>query len=209
VKTTYNRIAGQSVERLAALSDGVFAVAMTLLVLDIHAPLAEKIHREQDLWHALIELSPRLLMYIMSFMTLGIFWVGQQTQLNHLSNSDRALTWIHLLFLFAVTTIPFSTMLLAEFPEYRTALLVYWANIFALGATLYLSWVCALGTGLVKDDISPHVSTAVKRRIAIAQALYAFGALLCLVNTYWSIGFIVLVQLNYAIAPRLPGRRAA
>jgi uncharacterized membrane protein len=209
VKTTYNRIAGQSVERLAALSDGVFAVAMTLLVLDIHAPLAEKIHSEQDLWHALIELSPRLLMYVMSFTTLGIFWVGQQTQLNHLSNSDRTLTWIHLLFLFAVTTIPFSTMLLAEFPLFRTALLVYWANILALGATLYLSWVCAIGTGLVKGDISPHVSTAVKRRILIAQALYAFGALLCLVNTYWSIGFIVLVQLNYAIAPRLPGRRAA
>ncbi|MGA2596861.1 MAG: TMEM175 family protein [Bryobacteraceae bacterium] len=209
MKTTYNRIAGQSVERLAALSDGVFAVAMTLLVLDIHAPLAEKIHSEQDLWHALIELSPRLLMYVMSFTTLGIFWVGQQTQLNHLSSSDRTLTWIHLLFLFAVTTIPFSTMLLAEFPLFRTALLVYWANILALGATLYLSWVCAIGTGLVKGDISPHVSTAVKRRILIAQALYAFGALLCLVNTYWSIGFIVLVQLNYAIAPRLPGRRAA
>jgi uncharacterized membrane protein len=148
-------------------------------------------------------------MYVMSFTTLGIFWVGQQTQLNHLSNSDRTLTWIHLLFLFAVTTIPFSTMLLAEFPLFRTALLVYWANILALGATLYLSWVCAIGTGLVKGDISPHVSTAVKRRILIAQALYAFGALLCLVNTYWSIGFIVLVQLNYAIAPRLPGRRAA
>ncbi len=209
MKTTYNRIAGQSVERLAALSDGVFAVAMTLLVLDIHAPLAEKIHGEQDLWRALTALSPRLLMYVMSFMTLGIFWIGQQTQLNHLSNSDRSLTWIHLLFLFAVTTIPFSTMLLAEFPDYRTALLVYWANIFALGATLYLSWVCAIGAGLVKDDISPHVSTAIKRRILIAQALYALGALLCLISTYWSIGFIVLVQLNYAIAPRLPGRRAA
>src|SRR5271166_2429131 len=116
MKTTYNRIAGQSVERLAALSDGVFAVAMTLLVLDIHAPLAEKIHSEQDLWRALTALSPRLLMYVMSFMTLGIFWVGQQTQLNHLSSSDRGLTWIHLLFLFAVTITPFSTMLLAEFP---------------------------------------------------------------------------------------------
>jgi len=209
MKTTYNRIAGQSVERLAALSDGVFAVAMTLLVLDIHAPLAEKIHSEQDLWRALTALSPRLLMYVMSFMTLGIFWVGQQTQLNHLSSSDRGLTWIHLLFLFAVTITPFSTMLLAEFPLFRTALLAYWANIFALGATLYLSWACALGTGLVKDDISPHVSTAIKRRILIAQAFYAFGALLCFVNTYWSIGFIVLVQLNYAIAPRLPQRGKA
>jgi hypothetical protein len=67
--------------------------------------------------------------------------------------------------------------------------------------------VCAQGLGLVRDDISPAVARAIKPRIVIGQGLYAFGALLCLVNTYVSIGFIVLIQLNYAIAPRLPGRR--
>jgi len=200
--TAYNRIAGQSAERLAALSDGVFAVAMTLLALDLRAPAAEAVHSEHDLWRALLALAPRLLMYMMSFMTLGIFWVGQQTQLNHLRRSDRSLTWIHLAFLFVVTVTPFSTALLAEYTQYRLALLVYWLNIFLLGATLYWSWVCALGTGLVKEDIPPQVSDAIKRRILIAQSLYAFGALLCLFNPYWSIAFIVLVQLNYVIAPR-------
>jgi len=71
---------------------------------------------------------------------------------------------------------------------------------------LYLSWVCATGSGLVKGDMPPEVPGAIKRRIVIAQGLYAFGALLCIYNTYWSIAFIVLVQLNYAIAPRLPAR---
>ena len=51
---SYNRIAGQSVERLAALSDGIFAVAMTLMVLDLRLPPAEAIHSEHDLWHALV-----------------------------------------------------------------------------------------------------------------------------------------------------------
>ena len=206
--TGYNQIAGQSAERLAALSDGVFAVAMTLLVLDLRAPAAEVIHSERDLWHALLPLAPRLLMYMMSFMTLGIFWVGQQTQLNHLQRSSRSLTWIHLAFLFVVTVTPFSTALLAEHIQYRLALLLYWLNIFLLGATLYWSWVCALGSHLVKSDMQPHVSNAIKRRIVIAQSLYAFGALLCVINPYWSIGFIVLVQLNYVIAPRF-GKRAA
>ena len=205
--TSYNRIAGQSVERLAALSDGVFAVAMTLLVLDLRAPAIEAVHSERDLWRALAVLSPRLLMYVMSFLTLGIFWVGQQTQLNNLARSDRSLSWIHLVFLFAVSITPFSTTLLAAFVAYRIALLAYWANILVLGATLYFSWVCATGSGLVRDDITLHMASAIKRRIVIAQALYAFGALLCVVSTYWSITFIVLVQLNYAIAPRLPGRR--
>jgi len=202
--SSYNRIAGQSAERLAALSDGVFAVAMTLLVLDLKAPTTEAIHNEHDLWRALAALSPRLIPYMMSFLTLGIFWVGQQTQLNHLARSDRSLSWIHILFLFAVTITPFSTSLLAEFMAYRVALLVYWANILLLGATLYVSWVCAVGSGLVKSDMPPEVPAAIKRRILIAQSLYAVGALLCLINTSWSIGFIVLVQLNYAVAPRIP-----
>jgi uncharacterized membrane protein len=204
--TSYNRIAGQSVERLAALSDGVFAIAMTLLVLDLRLPVAEAIHSESDLWHALVALSPRLLMYTMSFLTLGIFWVGQQTQLNHLSRSHRSLSWIHLLFLFAVTLMPFSTMLLAEFIRYRVALIIYWLNILLLGVALYASWNCATTLGLVKNDMPPQVPRAIKGRIVIAQTLYSFGALLCLISTYWSIGFIVLVQLNYAIAPRWPGR---
>ena len=204
--TTYNQIAGHSVERLAALSDGVFAVAMTLLVLDLHAPAVDAIHGEHDLWLALGALAPRLAMCAMTFITLGIFWVGQQTQLNHLSRSDRSLTWLHIFFLFAVSMTPFSTMMLAAFMTYRLALLTYWVNILLLGWTLYLTWVCALGLGVVREEIPPGVIAAIKRRIVIAQALYAFGALLCLVSTYVSIGWIVLVQLNYALAPRLPGR---
>lgn len=204
---SYNRIAGQSVERLAALSDGVFAVAMTLMVLDLRAPAMEAVHSEQDLWRGLQALAPRLLMYILSFITLGIFWVGQQTQLNHLSRSDRSLSWIHIAFLFFISVMPFSTTLLAGFTEYRLALLAYWANILLIGASLYASWVCATGSGLVREDLPAQVSTAIKRRILIAQALYAFGALLCVFDTYWSIGFIVLVEANYAVAPRLPGSR--
>jgi len=202
---SYNRIAGQSVERLAALSDGIFAVAMTLMVLDLRLPAAA-IHGEHDLWRALWELLPRLLTYLMSFLTLGSFWVGQQTQLNHLARSDRHLSWIHLGFLFAVTLSPFSTMLLAEFMAYRASLLVYWINILLLGAILYGSWGYAIRAGLVKDDLPADVPAAICRRIVIGQALYAVGALLCIINTRWSIAFILLVQLNYAVAPRF--RRA-
>ncbi len=205
--TSYNRIAGQSVERLAALSDGIFAVAMTLLVLDLHVPARELVHSDGDLRRALVAMAPQLLVYLMSFVTLGIFWVGQQTQLNHLERSDRDLTWIHLAFLFAVTLLPFSTRLLAEFIYYRGALLVYWTNILFFGVLLYLSWGRAINARLVKGDIPAEVPAAICRRILIGQALYAFGALLCVFNTYWSIAFIVLVQLNYAIAPRIGKRR--
>ena len=126
---------------------------MTLLVLDLRLPAIEAVHSEHDLWRALLKLGPQLVMYMMSFLTLGIFWVGQQTQLNHLARSERSLSWIHILFLFAVSITPYSTKLLAEFPAYRIALLAYWVNILLLGIALYLSWLCALEKGLVKPDL--------------------------------------------------------
>lgn len=199
---TYNHIAGTSIERLAALSDGLFAVAMTLLVLDLRTPAIELIHSEGDLWQALLALAPRLLVYLMSFLTLGIFWVGQQTQLNHLDRANRDLTWLHLGFLFIVSLMPFSTALMASFIEYRVALVLYWANILLLGIMVLATWRYAMRAKLVKPDLPPDLGKWVERRIFIAQGLYAFGALLCVFSTYWSVGFIVLVQLNYVFAPR-------
>ena len=203
MKTVYNRIAGQSLERLSALSDGLFAFAMTLLVLDIRVPPIEAIHGEGDLWRALLGLAPRVGMYLMSFLTLGIFWLGQQTQIQFLARGDRNLAWLHVSFLAAIALLPFSTGLLAEFMAFRVALLVYWFNILLIGVALYFTWSYAVSAGLVKEEATADISAAVKRRIVVGQALYAFGALLCLVSTYASIAFIMLVQLNYAVAPRI------
>jgi uncharacterized membrane protein len=127
----YHRFAGSSLDRLAALSDGVFAVAMTLLVLDLKAPILPK-RIQHPIWSAggggseralahdlLHQVAPHLLPYAMSFLTLGIFWVGQQTQLESFTRSTRALTWIHLTFLLAVTLMQFSTGLLAGDISFR------------------------------------------------------------------------------------------
>ena len=163
--------------------------------------------RNLDRLAALAALGPQWITYGMSFLTLGIFWAGQQTQLNHLAEGTRDLTWIHLGFLFAVTLLPFSTRLLAEFFAYRTALGLYWLNIFVLGAMLFWSWSYATRANLVKADTPEEVRGSICQRIAIAQSLYAAGAALCFIHTWLSIAAIVLVQLNYAFAPRLWGRK--
>jgi uncharacterized membrane protein len=204
VPTSYNEITGRSLERLAALSDGIFAVAMTLLVLDLHVPASELIHSQGELWHTLAEAAPQLISYIMSFLTLGIFWNGQQAQLNAFSRSDRHLSWIHIAFLFGVSIMPFSTRLLAGFISYRSVLFAYWGNILLLGLVLFGSWRYARRAGLLREEITLDQQCAIERRIVVAQGLYAFGAALCLWNTYASIAFIILVQLNFALAPRLP-----
>ena len=209
--TKYNLVAGQSVNRLAAISDGVFGVAMTLLVLNLAVPAQNamidgkpvRIWTDGLLLKALGQVAVHLVPYVMSFMTLGIFWVGQQTQLNFLVRSNCDLTWLHLGFLLAVTLMPFSTALLAAFPFLRTAVVLYWLNIVLLGAMLYATWSYAVRAKLAEDEALDELTNAVRRRIAIAQALYAFGALLCIFSTYLSIAVIFLVQLNYVIAPRI------
>jgi uncharacterized membrane protein len=200
----YNRVAGQDVGRIAALSDGLFGVAMTLLVLDIHLPEKLDVHSEAELWAGVVALAPRLVTWLMSMMTLGIFWLGQQAQLNHIERADRNLTWLHFVFLALITLLPFTTRLLADFFSYRVAFFLYWANILLVGVVLFACWFYTERAKLIRSDAPPELSGAIYRRIVYAQALYLFGAALGFVHVGLGVAFIILVQLNYVIAPRLP-----
>ncbi|MGF1429198.1 TMEM175 family protein [Kitasatospora sp. LaBMicrA B282] len=211
--TAYHRIVGGSVHRLSAISDGIFAVAMTLLVLDLHVPALQLLHAqhalwapgatggERQLWHALVALAPRLGIFVLGFLTLGMFWLGQQAQLDHLARGDRHLTWIHLTFLCAVSLMPFSTALLAEYETYRVALLVYWLHLLTLGLLLLGALRYAERAKLFRSDTPEGLVAAARRRIVVAQALYAVSVALGMVNTYLSVALIVLLQLNSAVAP--------
>jgi uncharacterized membrane protein len=201
----YNELAGTSLDRLAGISDGIFSVGMTLLVLGLALPTLRAHGTEGDLWQALVGLGPNVLVYTLSFMTLGIFWVGQGTQLNLLARSNRNYTWLQLVFLFAVTLVPFSTQLLAHFPTFRVALVEYWLNIVLLGMTLLAGLEYGLRAGLFKETETPEAAPLMRGRIFIAQALYAIATATCIVFPTWvSITLIFLVQLNYVVAPRLP-----
>ena len=125
MRTHYNAFAGGDVGRIEALSDGIFAFAATVLVLDFRAPEPADIHSEAELASALIASSHRLMPWLLSLLTLGIFWVAQQTQLSHLVRSNRDLTWLNLTFLAIITVLPFTTRLLADFFTYRTAFIIY------------------------------------------------------------------------------------
>jgi TMEM175 potassium channel family protein len=174
---------------------------MTILALQVHAPDVRAIHSEADLVAALVRLEPRAATYVMSFITLGIYWVAQQTQHHLMAHSDRNAAWLNLAFLLVVVFLPFSTALLTEFITYRTALLFYWLNIVLLGATFLIAWNYAVRAGLLKAHVDAQMISAIRRRVVVSQSLYAFGAALCVFGTAWSIGFIFLVQLNYAVAP--------
>jgi uncharacterized membrane protein len=200
----FNEFAGTDLDRLSGISDGIFAVSMTLLVLGLTVPTLSA-RSEGDLWRELMRLGPSVLVYTMSFMTLGIFWVGQGTQLNLLARSNRNYSWLQLAFLLGVTLVPFSTALLTRFPTFRVALVEYWVNILLLGTTLLAGLQYGVRAGLFDLADKPEVVPLMRGRILIAQSLYAIATATCLLFPTWvSIALIFLVQLNYVIAPRIP-----
>lgn len=203
MSTPYNRFSGQDKDRLAALSDGVFAVAMTLLVLDLRVPIGTA-HTDRGLWHALTELGPSLGAYLLSFTMLGTFWLAQHTMMSLSVRTDRTFTWLQIGFLFVVTLLPFSASVLAGYITLATAVAVYWLNIALLGAFL------AAGSGyLVRAKLINETDDAklrlFRRRILVAQAGYGFAALLCLLSTYLSVAALATVQLYFIISPRIRG----
>ena len=204
MSVVYNQIANRSIERIGALSDGLFAIAMTLIVLEIRVPPLGAGTTDAQLASALGDLAPRFVTYLLSFLTLGIFWNGQQTQLSYVDRGNRDLAWLELLFLAIIALFPFTTSLLADHIDLRLALALYWLNIFLAGAALYVIWEYVERTGLTREGTAPAVGVAIRRRIGIAQLLYFIGLVIALlIGTYPAIAWIVLVQLNFAIAPRI------
>lgn len=200
MKITYNKLAGQSSERINAISDAVFGVAMTLLVLEIKVPEIEMHATEGELAHSFLVLMPKFMVYFLSFMTAGIFWAGQSAQFRHIEKSDRNMTWINLLFLLFVSLLPFSTAFLGDHINYKFSIFLYWSNIFFMGVMLLINWVYAKKHSFISPETVETVYNPIRKRILTAQFLYFCGALLCFINPYLSISVIIAIQLNYAFA---------
>jgi len=196
----YNSLAGKRLNRIEGLSDGVFSIAMTLLVFNLKDPLTGAVQSDKELWLALQSILPALLSFFLSFMTLGIFWTGHSTQFQFIERSDRNLNWISILFLMFVSLVPFSTSILAGHINNRLSIGIYWLNIFFLGAFLYFHWLYARRKNLLseKENNLVLIDKGIRNRIITAQCLYAAAALLCFWSVYISIGAIILIQLNYA-----------
>lgn len=124
--------------RIMALADGIFAVAMTLLVLDLKLPEGVKLATDAEVWNQLVDLKDRFLIYALSFIVLGTYWIGHHFQFHLVRRVDRALLWLNLLFLLFITLLPFSTNLLSDRSELHVPVVVYGMNL--LLPSLVLLW---------------------------------------------------------------------
>jgi uncharacterized membrane protein len=212
VSEPYNRFSGQSLEHLTALFDGLFAVAMTLLVLDLRVPVLAAAS-EHGLATAVVHLGPSFAAYLLSFTMLGTFWLAGHTLMGILGACDRTLSWILLGFLFVVSLLPFTAALLAHYVHLRLAVGLYWLNLALLGAGLEAAarhgrraFLPGAAGGSSPDGRDPDRArlAVFRRRILVAQVLYAVAALVCLASTVASVIALALVQLYFVVSPRRP-----
>ena len=197
---TKRNIPSLKLTRIDALTDGVFAIAMTLLILEIRIPVTELIHSEKDLWFQLAGLKHYLLSYFLSFLVLGIFWVAHNAQYSFIKGGDRELLWINIIYLMFISFLPFSAALLSNFTQFQAAIAVYWVNLFAIGMTLLLNWLYAKRNDyipILKEN--PGIHKIVIKRILIAQTFYATALIVSFINPIISLWIFLGIQLFYTI----------
>ncbi len=195
--------------RLEAFSDGVFAVAITLLVLNIqplpvHDPL---IHQNGKLLDFLWGLAPNYLAFITSFATIGIMWVNHHRLFTHIKRSDNNLLLLNLLLLLVIVFVPFPTALMAEYiaqPDQGIAVLVYSGTFFLMAICFNIVWLYASHENRLLDPNSN------KQEVRAITGQYRFGPLFYVVT--FALAFFlplvsVVLQLLLAITFALPGRK--
>jgi TMEM175 potassium channel family protein len=194
---------GLNTNRIEAFSDGVFAVAITLLVLNLQVPQLAASFVSQELVAKLIELWPKLLIYVLSFVIVGIYWVAHHNSFHYIQRSDRTLLWLNLLLLLCIVFIPFPTALVGEYPEQRVSLIIYGGTLVFTGLVLQLLWWYATsGYRLVDKQIDPHLVQRATRRNLAAPLIYLVAIGVSFLSVQISLIFFVLVPLYYI----LPGR---
>ena len=152
---------GMTTHRIEALADGIFAIAMTLLVLNLALPQAGK--ELTGLHSLLLGQVDNLFCYALSFVLLAVFWIRHHQQFDFIKRTDGKHLWINILFLMFVALIPFSTSLVGDYPEKPLAEVFFGSNIFMLSMLLLCSWTYATNHHRLVD---PSLDA---RRIALAK----------------------------------------
>ena len=157
---------------MEAFSDGVFAIAITLLVLEIGIPEGS----EGDLWGAIVHEWPSYLAYLVSFGTIGVVWLEHTVVTEYLDHATSALVRLNLLLLLVVSILPFTTGLLAEYvgeeSSARVAVTVYGVNLFVVSVTVSLLWRYVVREGLVRPDAEESDVRMLTRRLTPGLAGY-------------------------------------
>ena len=188
--------------RIQALTDGVYAIAMTILILNLHVPQVAQ--SGPDLIHALWGISSLFTNFVISFLLLAIFWVVHHQHFYHIKRADTKLLWINIFSLLFVVLIPFTTSVYGEYPGLTVAAIFFEANILVLGLIKYVQWSYATtDRRLVDPDLDQAIIDQSKRLglVTPAVSVVAIGA--AFISPDWSTLTFLSIPFIIRLARRL------
>jgi len=185
--------------RLTGLSDGIFAVALTLLVLGIVPPESDGAH----LIHALVLKAPAFGIFALSFAIVAYHWVAHHLIFSLVEIVEVQFIWLNLLFLFAVVILPFSAGVLGRYPTAPVALILYGTNVAFCSVTLMLVWWRMVRARL-NTEIRPEIARWISLRFTIWLVLSLVGIALALILPIASLVLFAALPLLYACTSRPP-----
>lgn len=193
--------------RLQSLSDGVFSIVMTLLVLELISTEVTGAGSSEELHQALIGLWPKVLSYVISFAVAGVFWVAQHADLHRLTHTDTRYLWINIFFLFCISLLPFSAALLGEHHQYAVAVIIYGCNMILATLTLHIGWrYAAHSHRLVRPELSALDMKRAHARLLLGPPIYLLGIGVAFHSPHASYLIYVLMAILYVVAGIIPDR---
>lgn len=198
--------------RLEAFSDGVFAVAITLLVLNIKIPgvdvAASQLPNDAKLWSMLLREWPMLAAYTTSFATIGVMWINHHRLYTHIKGTNTMLMLLNLLLLLVIVFVPVPTALVAEYlvhPDEHAAALLYSGTMVILAVCFNLLWrYASYHNRLLSKNADTRAVSAITRQYMFGPVVYLLALILALFSTPASLTLNFLLALFFAIPPRLP-----
>jgi uncharacterized membrane protein len=196
---------------MEAFSDAVFAIIITLLVLDLRVPRATALHGE-SLGAALLDQWPAYVAFTLSFLQVGVVWANHHTMFHYIHGTDHKLLVYNLLLLLGVAVLPFTTALLSEYirgteEQRRLVAQIYSGALMAVGVAFNAIWQHALNASLVHPNADPHRLYALRRHWLLVPVLYAAAFALAFVNVDVSVAMYGVLLFYYALPGPIVLRR--
>lgn len=183
--------------RLEAFSDGVLAIAITLLVLEIKVPHLEAGQDVRATLLALLALTPKFVSYLLSFVFIAVFWVNHHQFFRLVRQVDAGLLWRNILLLLALSFIPFPTGMIGEYPRNPVALALFALVLMAAGIAFNLMWRHSQARRLFHADVSATLVERATQRGLIGPALYALAAAAAFLLPAAAWTLFILIPLIY------------
>ncbi|MDX1661267.1 MAG: TMEM175 family protein [Gemmatimonadota bacterium] len=185
--------------RITTLADGVFAIVMTLLVLGIEMPQVSHEYLDEKLVNEILTVWPKVGAFVVSFLVLGIYWMGHHTQFHFMRGVNRSVLWINIAFLMVVSLVPFTTRVVGHYGTQGIALWLYAGNLILISLVLLAHWRYVVGADLLTEAADEEIVQGATRQILVGPLIYVVAIAVSFFDARWALMVILVAPVLHIL----------